>query len=222
MSISVCNSFITVRNGLRLRLTLDTAANIASSGATVGNPTISGQFILTCSYTEGVQDIGFDVPYQSYDFEDIELTSIPSGTATDIICDGFSGTISFLSVMNELQTDIGTNHNYLKSVAINSINLQIGADKQYYQTSDSSMGIYLQSMFKDTGDYSTLTVMPSLIPLGIEWNPRAFTGGLAMRDIKFLRVNVTQTAGSSYGSVVSVRSVQYKIEGGHLKRYLFG
>lgn len=213
-----------LKNRLKLRLTLRAAADIAASGATVGSPTLDGNFVIM---TADIRNGGVDGDanwnvYQSIDFETITGTVVPTATATDVKCEGLTGNVSLLSVSAALATDLSTAHDYLKSKPLTATKLQVNSDKQYYE-SDSALDIDydLLSLGMSYGDNSTLG-QPLFIPIGLDNNPLVFTGALNMKDVQQLRVNATHAQGSDCQvQICAIKPCHFKIENGHLKRQLF-
>lgn len=209
-------------NGLKVRILLDSAANIAAAGATVGSPTIAGSFNASCGYAEFKNSDA--VEYQSYDIETVIGTVVATATATNVVCDGLTGNIAHLAITNQLATDLSTAHDYISGQAISGpLNVQVNSDTQYYQFANANQGKYDQLVMDcSMGDYSTLTIMPYWVHFAIDYDPRAFLGAINMRDVKFLRVNVTHSLGAnSQVQVTAFKSAIYRIEAGRLKRYLY-
>lgn len=213
-----------LKNRLKLRLLLRAASEVAAAGATVGTPTIDGNFyIWTADVQRGDSDPDANWnTYQSYDFEDNIGTVVPTATATNVICDGFGGNVAHLSISNVLATDLSTAHAYLVSKPCTALKLQVNSDTQYYQADAAVDADYdLVALGMSYGDDSTLG-QPLIIPIGVDNDPRVYSGSLNMRDVQQLRVNITHTQGANTQcQVLAIKNALYKIENGHLRRYLY-
>lgn len=213
-----------LEQALKLRVYLDTAANVAASGATAGSPTISGNFIITTNDAETYDESGNFV-YQSYDMETQVGQVVATATATDVNCDGFTGQIAALAVTNQLASDLSTAHNYLKSVPIDILKLQIDSDKTYWESDEAStsqLDQIINKISRGAVSASTVSLLPYWIPICVMWNPRAFTGAISMRNVGMLRVNVTHSQGANTQcDIVAFKNAYYKIENQKVKRYLY-
>lgn len=214
-------------NNLRLRVHLDTAANIAASGATVGSPTIAGEFLIYSTYQESDGDrLGTTEVYQSFDWETpASVTTIATATATDLVLDSATGTINSIWIQLQLASDVDTNHYYILRKTIDVLNLQVGTNKTFYEQQTANEGLVDQVINDAEAGYGALTdLQPGsyYIALGSMYNPRTFTGGLNMKNKPSLRANIKHSLGANaYANAVCVRSAQYKIVGGRLKRELY-
>lgn len=211
-------------NPLRLRIYIDIADNLAASGATAGTPTIDGSFIVTTLDAETYDES--NPVYQSYDMETQVGQVVATGTSTDVVCDGFTGQIAAFSVTNQLASDLSTAHNYLKSVPIDILKLQINSDKTYWESDEaatSQLDQIVNGISRGAVSSSTIALLPYWIPIGIMWNPRAFTGAIVTKPNGQLRVNVLHSQGANTQcDVVAFKSALYKIENKKLNRYLYG
>lgn len=213
-------------NPLLLRITLDQAANLAANGATVGTPTISGEFHVLSAYkVSGATDPDANWnTYQSYDFESKLGTVVATGAATtDVNLNTFKGNIESLMLCNELVTDLTTAHDYFKSKPIDTCILKVGSDLTWYKANCALDFDYDALALGSSAGNNSVLGDPLFIPFGVEDDPRAFTGAFNNRANEDLIASVSQSQGSNTQTqITAIKNAYFKVEGGRLKKYLSG
>lgn len=215
---------------LSIEITLNSAAGMTASGATVtANPT-SITLVYEKMY-DGNYNVGNSDPniYKSISWlTEKGVSTAASGVSTSLNFTTFQGHLTKLLVAPMLVSDVDTAHNYFTSQSISYLELSVNG-KLYLRQSDTTTGaesLIRSILFVDEnmgnpliGAGAASLGIPVLIPFSLDCNsPFSYTGSLnTLSNNSPLGLLITQTNGAAcYIYMIAEIDVIYEIKNGIL------